>query len=52
MEEPGCCRKAPAVKKDVFIKGSSELAGGTEQSSTKVKVCDNWLNIEISFSFH
>lgn len=40
MEEPGLCRGASASKKYVFIKGSSELAGGREQPSTKGKVCD------------
>lgn len=39
-EEPGLCRETSAIKKYVFIKGSSELAGGREQPSTKGKVCD------------
>lgn len=49
---PGFTEKASAIKKYVFIKGSSELAGETEQPSTKVKVCDNRFNTEILFSFH
>lgn len=40
MEEPGLCRGAAAIKKNVFIRESSELAGGREQSSTKGKVFD------------
>lgn len=37
MDEPSVCRKTSAIKKYVFIKGSSEPAGGTEQSSVEVK---------------
>jgi len=52
VEEPGNRRKVSAMKQDVFIKGSSKLAGGAEQSSTEVKVCDSRLDAEILFGFH